>query len=131
MSGTSPIGGVSSSASLAFNVTFGTGYSVVGAGAVTTTPAPGTQASGSLSAGASTIQYSTSVLSGSGGNIVNGASSPTAVSSNPSVSVSVTRAGSSPVTIDTVIAVTAVIRNSGGSIISTTAFNLHVTGTYT
>lgn len=115
----------SGNANLTFQST-SSAYSVVGNGAGgTLTPAAGTRASGGIPAGAVTVQYTTAITSGSGGTVTNGATSPTAVSSNPTVLVQQGGTGTGPGN-DVRYSVKIDYRNSGGSIISSTTIYFDV-----
>jgi hypothetical protein len=101
------------------------GWSVSGSGSGTLTPAAGTRDSGSLPAGAATVKYSASVSTGAGGTVSNGASTPTAVGSSPSIAITQSGTGTGAGN-DVRYLITVIFYNSGGSAISTTTFYFDV-----
>jgi hypothetical protein len=115
----------SGNATLTFAIS-GSGWLVTGSGAGgTLTPAAGTRAPGALPSGASTVQYTPTVTSGSGGTVTNGAAAVMAVSGNPSIAV--THAGTGTGSGNNVTrSVLIVFRNSGGAVISSTTIYFDV-----
>lgn len=118
----------SGSAALTFGV-FSGNWSVSGSGAGTLHPAAGTQASGPVPSGATTVKYAAVLQSATGSpasSVTNGAASATAISSNPTIVVNQNGTGTGAGSTAT-YGMTVIFYNAGGTAISTTNFTFAVT----